>query len=531
MISISFDETHHLLDGKPLYDTRYTRVMSFHDNIAPVELDDTAFFINIDNQKLFNRTFVKAYGFYEGMSAVCDKNGWFHIDTNGSEVYAHRYAWVGNFQENLCVVRDHDNNYFHITRNGECLYNMNYSYTGDFKYSIAVVINKEGKATHINSKGDTFHNKYFEELDIFHKGFAIAKDSRGYFHINKNGDELYSDRYQKLEPFYNGVALATSYQNQKVIIDEKKLSPTAITEEYIDQNKILDESFGYFRYQILFSILKLDILQKLKEDNEIVLPSVSKQLIYRWLQVERLITKDLSLTAKGEVINSKLKPLILYWQDLPFKVSANLVAALKKGDEVFTEMYEKPFFDYLQNNKSLQELTSLTHEYYTTDYSLLLDQLCLTNEVVCDIGGGSGTLLTEIKQEYKGVTTVLLDRLTNKTEHEFIMIDFLSHFTIKADVFILSRILHDWSDEKAQTILQNVAQNMTFQTTLYIFETIVPNYSIDDKGHTLSFHLLSFLGGFERTLQEYKILLHTAGLHVVKTYMPNNLISIIEVKK
>lgn len=531
MISISFDETHHTEDGKPLYHARYTRVMSFHDNIAPVELDSSAFFININNQKLFNRTFVKAYGFYEGMSAVCDKDGWFHIDTNGNQVYEDRYIWVGNFQENLCVVRDHDNNYFHINRNGERIYKEDYCYTGDFKYSIAVVVNKEGKATHINSQGDTFHNKYFDELDIFHKGFAVAKDYQGYFHINKHGEELYPDRYQKLEPFYNGVSLATNFQNQKIILDEKEFRSIALTEKSIDKSKILEESFGYFKYQILFAILKLDILRSLQEKTKIILPDVSIKLIYRWLQVEQIINEDLSLTVKGEIIDNELKPLILYWQDLPFKVSANLIDALKQGNEVFTQMYEKPFFDYLQNNQALQQLTSDTHEYYTVDYVALLENLNFTNEIVCDVGGGKGSLLAHIKQQYADVKTILLDRFVSDTIHEFLMVDFLSSFRVKADVFILSRILHDWNNDNVIVILENIAQNMIDESILYIFETIVPNYSTVDKGHTLSFHLLSLLGGFERTLEEYEVLLNRVGLNIIEIYSPDSLISVIEVRK
>lgn len=531
MITISFDETHHILSGVPLYNARYTRVMSFHDNIAPVELNEEAFFINTENEQLFNCTYVKAYGFYEGLAAVCDEEGWFHIKTDGSHLYSQRYTWIGNFQESLCVVRDSANNYFHINREGIRINEENYSYTGDFKYSIAVVVNREGKSTHINSQGKTIHNKYFEELDIFHKGCAVAKDVQGYFHINKNGDELYSDRYQKLEPFYNGVALATDFKNQKIIINEKDITTAILTQEFINKNQILNESFSYFKYQILFSILKLDVLKKLHEKKLINLPNVSKKIIFRWLQVENIIDTDFSLTPKGEILENELKPLLLYWQDLPFKVSAYLVGALEQGGEVFTQMYEQPYFDYLQTNQSLQKLTSSINQYYTTDYTPLIEKLSLSSETVCDIGGGSGALLTCIKQQYKDVITVLADKFEVTTQHNFYEIDFFNKFTLKGDVYILSRILHDWSDDKAIIILKNVVDNMSSNSILYILETIVPESTLVDKGHTLSFHLLSFLGGYERTLEEYRNLLNAVNLKVVEVSSPDSLISIMKVKK
>lgn len=233
MINLSLDETHHIKNSLPLYSTRYKRVMSFHNGIAPVETDKEAFFINEDNKMIFNRVFIKAYGFYENLSAVKDKDGWFHIDTNGQDVYKIRYSWVGNFGESKCVVRDFDNNYFHIDKNGKRIYSQNYIYTGDYKYGIAVVINKDGKSTHIDSKGKILHGKLFDELNIFHKGYAIAKDSNGYFHIDKKGNELYTQRYKKIEDFYNGCALATTFENKKIILNEDELTELQLTKQII----------------------------------------------------------------------------------------------------------------------------------------------------------------------------------------------------------------------------------------------------------------------------------------------------------
>jgi hypothetical protein len=60
-------------------------------------------------------------------------------------------------------------------------------------------------------------------LGIFHKNIATAKDKNGWFHIDKNGNEVYKNRYLSIEPFYNGFALVTTFENEKIIIDEKGL--------------------------------------------------------------------------------------------------------------------------------------------------------------------------------------------------------------------------------------------------------------------------------------------------------------------
>ena len=531
MITISFDETYHIQNGKPLYDSRYKKVMSFHDGIAPVEQNKEAFFINTKNEKLFNRTFEKAYGFYERLAAVKDKDGWFHINMNGEDVYNKRYSWVGNFNENRCVVKDFQNNYFHIDSKGKRVYSQNYKYTGDFKYGIAVVISDDGKSTHIDIDGNLLHGKYFDELNIFHKGYAVAKDKNGYFHINKKGQELYALRYKKLEDFYNGQALATTFENNKIIISEDELLQIEITKPTVNKDKILDEVFGYFKYQILFAILKLDVLDKIRYKKRISLPEVSLKLIYRWLYVEKIIDNNQQLTKLGEIIEDELKFVILYWQDLPYKISSNMVDTLRRGDESFSKIYEKPYFEFLEENHEYLKLSSKINNFYSLDYSVLIRYLDLTNEIVSDVGGGDGTLIKIIRNQYPNIKTKIIDKFINNNDKNYIQVDFFKPFTIKSDVFLLSRVLHDWDDAHAIKILENISRNMSYSSKLYIFETIVPRNANYDKGITLSFHLLNFLGGYERTLDDFNILLKKANLKIVKIFCENDLISLMKVCK
>jgi hypothetical protein len=58
-------------------------------------------------------------------------------------------------------------------------------------------------------------------LGVFHKNYATAKDKNGWFHIDRQGNEVYKNRYQTIEPFYNGFALVKTFENEKIIIDEK----------------------------------------------------------------------------------------------------------------------------------------------------------------------------------------------------------------------------------------------------------------------------------------------------------------------
>jgi hypothetical protein len=79
----------------------------------------------------------------------------------------------------------------------------------------------DGLCRHIDLEGKVIHDRAFLDLDIFHKGFARARDSGGWHHINKKGDDAsLGRRYAEIEPFYNGQALAHSLTGEYIVIDE-----------------------------------------------------------------------------------------------------------------------------------------------------------------------------------------------------------------------------------------------------------------------------------------------------------------------
>ena len=92
------------------------------------------------------------------------------------------------------------------------------------------------------------HGKFFDDLNVFHKGYAIAKDKDGYFHINKQGKELYKKRYQKLEDFYNRCAFATTFENSKIVLNESDFTQLQITEPIINKDKY------YMKYLVILHI-------------------------------------------------------------------------------------------------------------------------------------------------------------------------------------------------------------------------------------------------------------------------------------
>ena len=221
-IKVSDDATFFLYEGNKIFNKNYIEVLKFHTpGIAPVKDETGAYHIDENGEDVYNQRYNRVFGYYCNRASVITNEGWFHIDEKGIRIYSNSYAWTGNFQENICTVRDFQNNYFHIDLNGNRCYKENYIYVGDFKDDIACVKGEDGFFRHIDNQGKFINNNIFMDLNVFHKNYATAKDGYGWFHIDKSGLPLYRERYELTEPFYNGFALVTKADNKKQIINEE----------------------------------------------------------------------------------------------------------------------------------------------------------------------------------------------------------------------------------------------------------------------------------------------------------------------
>ena len=221
-IKVSADNTHFLFAGDPIFNKEFIEVLKFHSpGIAPVFDNTGAYHIGINGEAIYSERYTRTFGYYCNRAAVVQNEKWFHINELGKKVYHHSFLWAGNYQENICTVRDANNQYFHIDLDGHKIYSETFTYAGDFKDGIACIKTASGFYKHIDTKGNYLNNIDFLDLGIFHKNFATAKDKDGWHHIDKQGKELYKERYAAIEPFYNGFALVTQIDNQKIIINEK----------------------------------------------------------------------------------------------------------------------------------------------------------------------------------------------------------------------------------------------------------------------------------------------------------------------
>lgn len=153
-----------------------------------------------------------------------------------------------------------------------------------------------------------------------------------------------------------------------------------------------------------------------------------------------------------------------------------------------------------------------------------------SDEVVVDVGGGTGKLLAELLSRNPGLRGIVFD-LPHAEETarsnlsavgvaercSFVSGDFFGVVPPGGDVYVLAKILHDWDDEPATRILRGCRAAMTPEARLLIVDSIVP----EEGGlipKLLDLHMLVLLGGRERTEAEWEALLAGAGFSLAEIH-------------
>jgi SAM-dependent methyltransferase len=154
--------------------------------------------------------------------------------------------------------------------------------------------------------------------------------------------------------------------------------------------------------------------------------------------------------------------------------------------------------------------------------------------LVVDVGGGQGRLLARVLGEHPHLRGVVVDRLevvaapaaeTRQVADRLDMAggDFFATVPAGADVYVLSRIVHDWPDRDAIAILRTCREAMTPGSRLCLLEQVAPNATEASGEDRVALalkdlNMLVLVGGQERTLAEYQELLDAAGLSLARVH-------------
>lgn len=533
---IAADETHHQVDGIPLYEQRFDEVLKFHEpGLAPVRRGDAAWHIRPDGAPAYPGRFQRSFGFYEGVAAVVSAGGWHHILPDGTDLYAERHAWCGNFQNGRCTVRTQDGHYLHITPAGTPAYEGRWRYAGDFRDGIAVVQSAHGRSTHIDRDGALVHGQWFVDLDVFHKGFARARDDDGWMHVDARGRPLYARRFAAVEPFYNGQARVEGADGGLEVIDEAGQRVVELRPPLRSELATLSaDMVGFWKTQTICAAVDLCIFDVLPATADGVaqkcglIPRRALRLLRALaeLQLVERTGDTWHTTARGSFLQAE-HPLTLadaaveYGRYFP-RMWASLPEALR-SDSGWTA---PDIFGEVANDASRTAAHHrMLQSYALHDYGAVPEALRLRgDEVLIDAGGGLGALAALLLDRYPHLRVVLLDRpevveqagraLGTADRLALRAADLLEPWEARGDAVLMSRVLHDWDDDAALRILRHARSALAPGGRLFVVEMLLPEDGV--AGSLCDLHLLVATGGSERTLAEYTALLGQAGFASIR---------------
>ncbi len=156
--------------------------------------------------------------------------------------------------------------------------------------------------------------------------------------------------------------------------------------------------------------------------------------------------------------------------------------------------------------------------------------------LIADIGGGRGHLLQAVLDRVPSAKGVLFDqphvinevaglaseRLTLQAG------DFFKDKLPACDAYLIMEVIHDWNDADAVSILKAIRRAAPPRAKLLLIETMVPNDPGPHWSKNLDIHMLTFIGGRQRTQHGYEALLAHAGFSFKRQIDTRADISIIE---
>lgn len=163
------------------------------------------------------------------------------------------------------------------------------------------------------------------------------------------------------------------------------------------------------------------------------------------------------------------------------------------------------------------------------------------SSVICDVGGGTGTLLSELLVRHPHLRGILADApgvcakagelLAGRGVADRVEItaaNFFESVPLGADTYVLKSVLHDWSDEQCLAILRNVRRAVPAGGRVLLVEFLVERNDTMGVGPMIDLQMMmACCEGRERSRADHERLLRDSGFALGRVFAHPS-ISVIE---
>lgn len=221
----------------------------------------------------------------------------------------------------------------------------------------------------------------------------------------------------------------------------------------------------------------------------------------------------------------------------------NIMHSLATGETGFEKAMGMPVFEYLGQHPEEASLFSETMVgFHGAEPAAVAEAYDFSGfATVVDVGGATGNMLGAILSRHPGPRGVLFDLphvvsdapalLKERGVDTRVRIEGGSFFeTVPAggDAYILSHVIHDWSESQCLAILGHCRKAMKPDGRLLLVEMVLPAGDEPHPGKILDMVMLVLPGGQERTEEEYRLLLEKAGFRLNRVIPTASAVSVVE---
>jgi len=228
-----------------------------------------------------------------------------------------------------------------------------------------------------------------------------------------------------------------------------------------------------------------------------------------------------------------------------FRVYSEMLHTVTTGRPAAEKVTGMPVFEYLVANKELSEIFNNAMTGFSAGVApAALEAYDFSGiEVLVDVAGGHGMVLTSILRQYPGMRGVLFDLPHVIAGSEPVIEaagvkdrcitssgDFFKEVPSGGDAYIMKHIIHDWDDERSLTILRNIHAVLAGVPNgrVILLESVVQPGNAPDFGKLIDMEMLLIPGGRERTADEFEALFARAGFDLTRIVPTASALSVIE---
>jgi hypothetical protein len=222
---------------------------------------------------------------------------------------------------------------------------------------------------------------------------------------------------------------------------------------------------------------------------------------------------------------------------------SKLLYSVQTGQSAFDKCFGVPFFDHLTSNPDEAAMfADLLIGLNSADAPAVAAAYDFSSVAhIADVGGATGHLLATVLASHRGPRGSLFDLPHNQTgaaeliqsrgmadRISFSPGNFFESVPAGCDLYLLSHIIHDWSEAQCLAILGNCRRAMSPTSRLLIIEMVLSEGNAFHPGKMLDITMLTMTSGQERTEPEYRALLEKANFRLTRVIPTRAAVSIVE---